>query len=78
MYVTLGRAFDQARMTDSAVTMLERYVTTPSWMRPGVRANAASYFAKFVELWKDADPELQPKVREARARLVRLGDTERD
>ena len=44
----------------------------------GDRTKAASYFAKFVELWKDADPELQPKVREARARLVRLGDTERD
>jgi len=100
VYVALGRAFDQARMTDSAITMLERYVTTPSWIRgdvgtdglylaavykrlgelydeKGDRAKAASYLAKFVELWKDADPELQPKVREARARLVRLGDAER-
>ena len=101
VYVALGRAFDQARMTDSAIAMLERYLTTPSWSRAAVgvdglhlpavykrlgelyeeqgnRTKAASYFAKFVELWKDADPELQPKVREARARLVRLGDTERD
>jgi tetratricopeptide (TPR) repeat protein len=100
VYVALGRAFDQARMTDSAITMLERYLATPSWTRgrvggdglylaavykrlgelydeQGDRAKAASYFAKFVDLWKDADPELQPKVREARARLVRLGDTER-
>jgi len=100
VYVALGRAFDQARMTDSAITTLERYLTTPSWTRPtvgvdglylpavykrlgelydeqGDKAKAASYFAKFVELWKDADPELQPKVREARARVVRLGDTDR-
>jgi len=27
---------------------------------------------KFVTLWKDADPELQPKVRDARARLERI------
>jgi hypothetical protein len=27
---------------------------------------------KFVELWKVADPELQPKVRDARARLERI------
>jgi tetratricopeptide (TPR) repeat protein len=38
----------------------------------GDRARAASYVAKFVDLWKDADPELQPKVAEARARLARL------
>ena len=43
----------------------------------GDRAKSASYAAKFVELWKDADPELQPKVREARALVVRLGDPER-
>jgi eukaryotic-like serine/threonine-protein kinase len=43
----------------------------------GDRPKAASNYAKFVELWKDADPELQPKVREARARLARLSDTEK-
>ena len=43
----------------------------------GNRAKAASYLAKFVELWKDADPELQSRVRDVRARLVRLTDAER-
>ena len=38
----------------------------------GDHANAATYYAKFVELWKDADPELQPKVRGARERLAQL------
>jgi tetratricopeptide (TPR) repeat protein len=38
----------------------------------GDSAKAESNYAKFVELWKDADPELQPKVREVRARLAQL------
>jgi tetratricopeptide (TPR) repeat protein len=43
----------------------------------GDRARAATYYAKFVELWKDADPELQPKVADVRRRLARLRGTER-
>lgn len=35
----------------------------------GNAAKAIENLQKFVDLWKDADPELQPKVREARARL---------
>jgi eukaryotic-like serine/threonine-protein kinase len=38
----------------------------------GDTARAEANFAKFVELWKDADPELQPRVREVRERLSRL------
>jgi len=33
---------------------------------------AAENLEKFIELWKDADPELQPKVRDARERLTRV------
>ena len=100
IYMALGRAFDQARMPDSAIVMLERFVATPSWRRlaidgdglylapvykrlgelyeeKGDRANAASYYSKFVELWSGADAELQPRVRDVRARLVRLADAER-
>jgi tetratricopeptide (TPR) repeat protein/tRNA A-37 threonylcarbamoyl transferase component Bud32 len=33
---------------------------------------AVEYYGKFIELWRDADPELQPRVREARRRLTRL------
>jgi len=43
----------------------------------GDRQKAASYYSKFIELWKNADPELQPKVAEVRRRLARLSDTER-
>ncbi len=38
----------------------------------GDRAKAADYYGRFVELWKNADPELQPGVREVRQRLARL------
>jgi tetratricopeptide (TPR) repeat protein len=33
---------------------------------------AAGYYGAFVELWEDADPELQPRVQAARARLEEI------
>jgi tetratricopeptide (TPR) repeat protein len=41
----------------------------------GNRAEAASYYQRFVDLWRNADPELQPHVAEIRRRLARLGNT---
>jgi tetratricopeptide (TPR) repeat protein len=38
----------------------------------GDRAKALSYYGRFVALWKTADPELQPIVRDVRARITRL------
>jgi tetratricopeptide (TPR) repeat protein len=38
----------------------------------GDRAKAAEYYSRLVELWKDADPVLQPEVRAAKARLAHL------
>ena len=38
----------------------------------GDRDRAAAYYSKFVELWKDADPDLQPRVQEVRQRLARI------
>ena len=35
----------------------------------GDSETAALHYARFVELWKDADAELQPRVAAARARL---------
>ena len=45
----------------------------------GDNASAAASYRRFVELWKNADAELQPKVREVRQRLTRLpmGDAPR-
>ena len=76
-----------------AITLYERFVTTPAasrlradgpWLAPSLKRlgelyeakgdwkKAADYYAGFVDLWKDADPELQPGVREVRQRLARL------
>ena len=38
----------------------------------GDRAKAAERYRRFVDLWKDADPVLQPGVRDVRLRLARL------
>jgi DNA-binding SARP family transcriptional activator/tetratricopeptide (TPR) repeat protein len=38
----------------------------------GDRADAVKYYEMFVELWKNADPELQPTVTEVERRLARL------
>lgn len=38
----------------------------------GDSGRAEAHYQFFVDLWKDADPELQPKVREVRTRLAQL------
>ncbi len=38
----------------------------------GDREKAVEYYDRFVELWRDADPELQPRVRDVRQRIARL------
>ena len=38
----------------------------------GDRERAISHLSKFVELWKNADPELQPAVADAKRRLAKL------
>jgi tetratricopeptide (TPR) repeat protein len=43
----------------------------------GDRQKATSYYARFVDLWKTADPELQPIVKKARDRLAELQRAER-
>lgn len=43
--------------------------------RRGDDRQAAEHYARFVELWRDADPELQATVGEALARLVALGSS---
>jgi tetratricopeptide (TPR) repeat protein len=38
----------------------------------GDQEQAAIYYAQFVELWQDADPDLQPRVATAQARLEEI------
>ena len=42
----------------------------------GDRDNAAKQYARFVDLWKGADPELQKSVAEVRGRLAKLRSAE--
>ncbi len=44
---------------------------------PGRPRDAATYYQKFVDLWKNADPELQPQVADVKKRLNHLRDTEK-
>ncbi len=55
------------------------YTLAPTYKRLGElyeargdRAKAREYYGRFVDLWKDADPELQPVVGDVRARLAQL------
>lgn len=43
----------------------------------GDRADAVKYYQRFVDLWKNADPELQPMVAQVKRRLARLSIEER-
>jgi eukaryotic-like serine/threonine-protein kinase len=43
----------------------------------GERAKSIDYFTRFVDLWKDADTQLQPMVSEARRHLAKLREAER-
>jgi tetratricopeptide (TPR) repeat protein len=64
---TFGRLFgDGPTLAPSLKRLGELYEAR------GDRKKAADYYGRFVELWKDADPELQPGVKEVRARLARL------
>ena len=38
----------------------------------GDSERAVGHYANFVELWENADPDLQPVVEDVRARIARL------
>ncbi|MGH7497394.1 MAG: protein kinase domain-containing protein [Gemmatimonadales bacterium] len=63
----MGRVFNEAHTLAPTYKRLgELYEAR------GDRKKAAEYYGKFVDLWKDADPELQPSVTEVRGRIARL------
>ncbi len=43
----------------------------------GDREKAIANFQKFIDLWKNAEPELQPKVEEVREKLSKLRTTKK-
>ena len=42
------------------------------YQEKGNKAKALDYLMKFTAMWKDADADLQPKVKEAKARIAEL------
>jgi tetratricopeptide (TPR) repeat protein len=66
-------------MAGTGRTPIDRYWLAPTLYRLGelyenvgdVR-HATEYYGRFVDLWKNADPELQPRVTEARGRITRM------
>ncbi|MEK6253673.1 MAG: tetratricopeptide repeat protein, partial [Gemmatimonadales bacterium] len=87
-FYEIGLAHDLAGRADSAFAWYRRDLETPRLRAParpilferlaqlyderGDLENAALYYARFVELWADADDELQPRVETARARLEEI------
>ena len=63
-------AFDAAHLAGSYKRLGELYEAK------GDARRAVESYDKFVALWKDADPELQPIVRDVRGRITRLTPVE--
>lgn len=72
--------YERAATTPGLYRLYEVFLTlAPTYRRLGELyeergdvARAKAYYGRFVDLWKDADPDLQPIVRDVRARLARL------
>ena len=92
VYAGVGRAFDMAGATDSAIVAYEQFLSTHFvdrlavdaenralveerlgllYEKRGDRERANAHLARFVDLWKNADPQLQPRLQDIRRRLPR-------
>ncbi|HWA16576.1 MAG TPA: hypothetical protein VG817_09085 [Gemmatimonadales bacterium] len=60
-----GRPDQKAGVEDS-MRLAELYESRGNLVKAGEQ------YARFIELWEHADPELQPAVREARERLAAI------
>src|SRR5438094_454877 len=72
--------YERAVTTPGLVRLFEEAATLgPTYKRlgelyeeRGQLDKARDYYGRFVDLWKNADPELQPMVRDVKRRLARL------
>ena len=71
-------------MTGTGRTFVDRYYLAPALFRLGElyegtrdTQRATEYYGRFVDLWAHADPELQPRVAEARTRMEQLNRSKR-
>ena len=75
LYLELVQPRDAIRWLNTFVSVSSTYWPVAylylgqAYEQLGDLEKAAEYYTQFVELWKDADPELQPRVQSARQRL---------
>jgi DNA-binding SARP family transcriptional activator/TolB-like protein len=65
-YLSFPAGFDQPWVAPAHLRAAQIY------QRLGNRERATFHYTRFVRLWKDADPEFQPMVAQAREALARL------
>jgi len=68
----LANTYFQRRQTDALFLGGIRQRLGELYEAKGNVDKALEHYAAFVELWKNADPELQPRVRDVRGRIERL------
>ena len=68
-----------AEMSGTGRLFVDRFYLAPALFRlgelnerAGDARSATEYYGRFVDLWQNADPELQPRVAEARKRIDQL------
>jgi tetratricopeptide (TPR) repeat protein/tRNA A-37 threonylcarbamoyl transferase component Bud32/TolB-like protein len=76
-YVSLPQFLGPFPLLDAAVLAGIHKRLGELYEAKGDRNKALSHYLAFVALWKDADPELQPKVAEVKQRIAHLHDVER-
>jgi hypothetical protein len=66
-------------MAGTGRIFIDRYYLAPALFRlgelnesAGDAKSATEYYGRVVDLWQNADPELQPRVAEARRRIDQL------
>ena len=70
-------------MSGTSHSGVDRYYLAPALYRLGElyesvdKKLATEYYGRFVDLWAKADPELQPRVADARSRMDRLNRASR-
>jgi eukaryotic-like serine/threonine-protein kinase len=76
-YLALPHFMGPWRLLDASVLAGMQKRLGELYEAKGEREKALSHYLQFVALWKDADPELQPKVAAVRQRIAHLRDAER-